>query len=865
MQVHRCRFADYVPQAVNAIEFTPATVERPRIAVGRANGDIELWGVRHGQIHYEKTIPGPVNGTLETVAWAHQTQLTADDAELLDSAEERAAYVKRLNARAPRLFSAGLNAVIVEWDIGRLVPRTAVDSYGGAVWCMATNHAQTQLAVGTEDGHIRLFDITDGRLEYVRCFDKINSRILSVAWAADDRTVVTGSADSSVRVWTASTGHVAARMTLPKEGGMPTLVWAVAVLRGGTIVSGDSRGHVVFWDAVMHVAMQDFRAQSADVLTLASDDSGHTVYASGVDPKITQFHLFVGDGASAHAATGDNKRRLKGSKRQREGRGKGSSDGTRWHMTGFRRYHTHDVRALAVSSRLDPNVLISGGVDTQVTACLAGEFPNGNQYRQPCFPPDDSVVSVAARAGLMLQRQGTTLKLWELGAAEQPSADLARAMESGQALQLLTRQRDLLRMEVSASTNLLSCCLSPSGTLVATSDAAGPRLYMLVRAPGDRPVVRARRLRAFPPSNFVPPYSTARGVTRFAFTSDEKNLVMATADGFVVVVDVSRHSSGEFTVVRRHCGHRTAAAEAEADAGCDDVPTHAAEPRSVPEADVQTRSIVRMAISRDDRNVATADSNGLVIVAGINGGRSSVVSFAQGSHRDGSVAALTFDSIGNLVVTTVSNQVFAWDVRRGAPTPWSLRNSRKNIPRGFAVNGDCVAAMVINPAERGVVYAWAANHITRIDFTAPPGPRRAVLNIHKRRHIEAEVLKQVHEEKEQADRRIERQNSKRKRHQAAGSTTTAESDPEAKTGADAEADADRDLDLNTDWTSTYVARLREAGINVNEPHNFRMTQRYQNLMHASFVGDNTMVVVERPWTDVAASLPLAFERHRYVS
>ncbi|KAJ2385167.1 U3 small nucleolar RNA-associated protein, partial [Coemansia sp. RSA 2603] len=541
MQVHRCRFADYVPQAVNAIEFTPGTVERPRIAVGRANGDIELWGVRQGHIHYEKTIPGPANGTLEAVAWAHQTQLTADDAELLDSAEERAAYVKRLSARAPRLFSAGLNAVIVEWDVGRLVPRAAVDSYGGAVWCMATNHAQTQLAVGTEDGHIRLFDITDGRLEYVRCFDKINSRILSVAWAADDATVVTGSADSSVRVWTAATGHVAARMTLPREGGMPTLVWAVAVLRGGTVVSGDSRGHVVFWDARMHVAMQDFRAQSADVLSLAADDAGHTVYASGVDPKITQFHLFVGDGASAHTAAAaggsSNKRSRRGSKRQREGRGKGSADGSRWHMTGFRRYHTHDVRALAVSSRLDPNVLISGGVDTQVTACLAGDFPNGNQYRQPCFPPDDSVVSVAPRAGLLLQRHGTTLKLWELGAAEQPSTGLARAMESGQALQLLARHRDLLRMDVSATTSLLSCCLSPSGTLVATSDAAGPRLYALTRVPGDRPVVRARRLRAFPPPNFVPPYSAARGVTRFAFTPDEKFLVMATADAFVVVVD----------------------------------------------------------------------------------------------------------------------------------------------------------------------------------------------------------------------------------------------------------------------------------------------------------------------------------------
>jgi len=47
-----------------------------------------------------------------------------------------------------------------------------VESNGGAVWCMAVNHSQTLLAAGCQDGCVRLFNIADGLLEYVKTLDK---------------------------------------------------------------------------------------------------------------------------------------------------------------------------------------------------------------------------------------------------------------------------------------------------------------------------------------------------------------------------------------------------------------------------------------------------------------------------------------------------------------------------------------------------------------------------------------------------------------------------------------------------------------------------------------------------------------------
>lgn len=68
-------------------------------------------------------------------------------------------------------------------------------------------------------------------------------------------------------------------------GGKDTCIWAVVVLPDGTIVSGDSTGNVIFWDARFGTRLCSF-AHDADVLALAAAPGGNAVFASGVDPRI---------------------------------------------------------------------------------------------------------------------------------------------------------------------------------------------------------------------------------------------------------------------------------------------------------------------------------------------------------------------------------------------------------------------------------------------------------------------------------------------------------------------------------------------------------------------------------------------------
>lgn len=130
MEVHRCRFVEYQPAAINALDFTPSTVKNTRLAVGRANGNIEIWDPTFNY-RLEKTLPGGEDLSVESVAWAHQNVVANPDAE--DTPEEIAKETELLLQKPPRLFSSGLNPYIIEWDTTTM---TAKVRYKDEAKCM---------------------------------------------------------------------------------------------------------------------------------------------------------------------------------------------------------------------------------------------------------------------------------------------------------------------------------------------------------------------------------------------------------------------------------------------------------------------------------------------------------------------------------------------------------------------------------------------------------------------------------------------------------------------------------------------------------------------------------------------------------
>ena len=64
-RVHRCRFVEWVPDAVTAVAFNE---DGSYLAVARANSDIELWSTAHW--HMEQTVSLSDSAKIRCLAWS---------------------------------------------------------------------------------------------------------------------------------------------------------------------------------------------------------------------------------------------------------------------------------------------------------------------------------------------------------------------------------------------------------------------------------------------------------------------------------------------------------------------------------------------------------------------------------------------------------------------------------------------------------------------------------------------------------------------------------------------------------------------------------------------------------------------------
>ena len=356
MDVHRCRFVPYTPSAINALAFShpsaPTISERGpldlRLAIGRANGDIEVWNPLKGGWFQEAILHSGKDRSIDGLAWTQNP----DD---IDSKGFR-------TPGKSRLFSIGYSTAVTEWDIvsGRPI-RHSSGNYG-EIWCMAAQPKgpmpkkptpgvedekfeeavpQAQIiAVGCAGGAIILFNTSDGDLNYARILarpSKKKSRVLSITFQ-NRHTIVAGHADSTIRVYDIRNTQQTRNMTLgagPKGGPKETLVWSVRCLNDGTIVSGDSTGTLSFWDGKNYTVFQRIKSHEADILDIAVSADGQSVFSGGMDRRTTLCRRIEGGGL------GPNRR---------------------WAKVTHQRMHRHDVKAMAAFEAKNMSIMVSGGI-----------------------------------------------------------------------------------------------------------------------------------------------------------------------------------------------------------------------------------------------------------------------------------------------------------------------------------------------------------------------------------------------------------------------------------------------------------------------------------------------------------------------
>lgn len=860
LSVHRCRFVDFTPAGVTALAFPPLSLPSPKgkkavvrhalkfanLAVGRANGNIEIceWTGSENELRapqawvVKKTIAGPYPSKVDSLAFTLRNpyEVSPDETPSLSDL---------------RLFSAGGGNELAEWDIDRACIKRTLPSQGGSIWCISPNPASTMLAIGCEDGAIRLISIEHDTLQHVRRLDRVKSRILSLAWGPpvpkqastteqsedtdddndDDWTdswIVAGCSDSSVRRWDVATGRVGERMGTDKMKGERTLVWTVGVLGDGTIISGDSLGMVKFWDSRTGTQLQSFQAHGADVLCMTINPEGTAVYTSGVDQKVVEFHSIKTTSTEQSSIL--------------------SRSSTRWIQSVSRRLHSHDVRALAIwpsYSPLPPShrrqfpldvapVVASGGLDMSVIVTPAAlptstitkvinpletsqitTFEDSYQRRLPYSsgPYNSSAVHLARQARLLLCQRDAGASIWRILPKHAPTygedglEELSPAAEGG--------WEPVIDLDLVVNTNIVASAISDDGEWVVVSDWYESKLFHMERLPNGQ--LKPKRIRDFASilEPHLPSTPASTGASCFVFAPDSRKLVMASAiSSYILVIDLAsekprvlrrfeHHRMQNIVLGERVVKGRQRSQDAEDVEMQDTTAGEKAEDADESDEDVDPpkpviATVTRMAVSPDGQWLATSDDHRRTHVFNLDSVQYHCVlpSFPQLTH------ALAFDraSPSTLVLGLANNTVQVFDVESRTFPAWA-RELTAALPRRFTHLHDPILGVAFDaPAKRGSALFWGATWLCRVQLDAGVG----FDNFDKKRRWGAPK-------------------------------------PAPKLAAHQDAD----------------------GAPTFHQDNFKLVTHYRPILFADFIGPAELVVVERPLVDVLAKLPPAFFKPKY--
>lgn len=785
-RVHRCRFLDHVPHAIESLDVDPST---QRLAVLRANADLEVWSLKRGEPHFcEFRIAGAVGspGLLRRVAWGSRSP----------------------RFPAGRLFTCGLHGLLTEWDLRSLSPRASWDSGGGPAWTMDVHVASRTMAVGCEDGGCSIFDLSEDHAEPMlrHRTPPQGGRLLGVSLSPQGSHLACSAADGSVRVWHVASWQALSRYVLESEGRRkPPLVWSIALLSDLTVVTGDSTGHVCFYDGQHGTLLRRFGSHQADILALAVSRDETRVFAAGVDQKVVCF-------SPTPPANQAQQRQ------QPAARG--------WLIACSRRPHTHDVRALVAYEPRDgashgkPSrrnaakpvkggggngdggghggnggsshgsaaggggggaatgaMLLSGGIDSQLSLTSLEDFERAPPLKLLPFPRHGS-LALSRRSRRLLLHDGTDVNVWQL--PELP-ADGSLPSSEGPAAADGTAPRKLLLLKPKLSLRNVHCvAMSEDGSwlVVCHSEVA---LYRLSTADGadDAPSASVRR---------VPLPAEVLEATCCTFSPDERLLLLGGLSGLVQAITLD--ADAEPTVLSLR-----APPEAPDGGGADG---------HVPRA-----AIVQIAASDDGQWIATLDAARRVHTHSVDGlcYSSTVPPLASAP------TALAFapDS-ALLTIASANKQLTQFDVDRAQLTSWSQQHARPIA--AVASSSEVAHAIAFNPAKPHAPILCAQSWLCRVET----GAAAAVAAAEKAATAIASGVASGKKSKKKR-RRDEEEAADTATGSASGGTEAAES--------------------------------------------CHVTRSYGGMLHFDFLGPDAALVVEQPWLRVMDLLPPALYKHRF--
>ncbi|KAF2454286.1 WD40-repeat-containing domain protein [Lineolata rhizophorae] len=514
MDIHRSRFVPYPPSAINAIAFshpntdggTGSVPKDLRLAIGRANGNIEIWNPARGSWVHETTFFGGRDRSVEGLAW---TQDPDENDE--GSSEERGANDGDIQQKSRgtgrlRLFSIGYSSTVTEWNLSTGLPLRHSSGNYSEVWCLAAqprlrgsvaetreaDQAGQDLVIGCADGTLAILSTVGGELSYKKRLPratKKRSRVLSVTYQGR-RKIVAGYADSTMRIFDTRHGGSLLRTINFGSGptfGKDTLVWAVKCLSDGTIVSGDSSGELRIFDGKTYGQVQSFAKHEADILCLAASEDGSMIFSGGMDRRTCAYKVRTSRGRRTRF----------------------------WAPMSYSRYHEHDVKAMASFESKTLSLLVSGGIDGSPIVVPIRNYQEDFWRTLSNLPPHPQIASILSKR--------LVLSWWD---REIHIYHVSHRVQDGSTGELIP-PKEVAKLFLKGEESITSVSASTNNALLAVATVADVKIFALPCSELEEQVaVRVQKLK-------IPERLATRGSRLLQFSPDGKWLALVNIGGSV--------------------------------------------------------------------------------------------------------------------------------------------------------------------------------------------------------------------------------------------------------------------------------------------------------------------------------------------
>lgn len=168
------------------------------------------------------------------------------------------------------------------------VQRTILWGHENEVRSVSFSPDERWLVSGADDWSVRLWDTRSGQM--LRCLQGHGDRVTGVAFTPDGRHIVSGSEDHTVRVWDAESG---AEILVCR--GCKNKIGALAVAPDGRTVAAASRDRVVhFWDLASGAEQGQLTGHKAKVTSLAFVPDGRRLVTASLDRTIRVWDVASG-------------------------------------------------------------------------------------------------------------------------------------------------------------------------------------------------------------------------------------------------------------------------------------------------------------------------------------------------------------------------------------------------------------------------------------------------------------------------------------------------------------------------------------------------------------------------------------------